>query len=192
MNCPVTKQTPAGTLSYTYDGAGHVETMQSSNANGVNVSYSYDSLGRLGTVVDHRLSGNQTTTYGYDASNVATVTYPNGVQTVLQYDDLNRVTGLAAASGAAEVTNAAGAVTDTYDYDAFGNLLNSTGSTPNVYKYRGEQYDADLGLYYLRARYYNPQTGRFMSRDPYKPRLIGLGMLFSMLTRNTMSWGENC
>jgi RHS repeat-associated protein len=30
----------------------------------------------------------------------------------------------------------------------------------------GEQYDPDLGLYYLRARYYNPATGRFMSRDP--------------------------
>jgi len=32
--------------------------------------------------------------------------------------------------------------------------------------YRGEQYDSDLGLYYLRARYYNPGTGRFLSRDP--------------------------
>jgi RHS repeat-associated protein len=32
--------------------------------------------------------------------------------------------------------------------------------------YRGEQYDSDLALYYLRARYYNPNTGRFMSRDP--------------------------
>ena len=42
----------------------------------------------------------------------------------------------------------------------------STGSTPNNYLYRGEQYDSDLGLYYLRARYYNPITGRFMSRDP--------------------------
>jgi RHS repeat-associated protein len=31
--------------------------------------------------------------------------------------------------------------------------------------YRGEQYDSDLGLYYLRARYYNPATGRFLSRD---------------------------
>ncbi len=53
-----------------------------------------------------------------------------------------------------------------YDYDAFGNKINSTGSTPNNYLYRGEQYDSDLGLYYLRARYYNPTTGRFMSRDP--------------------------
>jgi RHS repeat-associated protein len=37
---------------------------------------------------------------------------------------------------------------------------------PNNYMYRGEQYDADLGLYYLRARYYNRLTGRFLSRDP--------------------------
>jgi RHS repeat-associated protein len=64
------------------------------------------------------------------------------------------------------LTNQAGVVTDTYDYDAFGNKLNSTGSTPNNYLYRGEQYDPDLGLYYLRARYYNPLTGRFLSRDP--------------------------
>ena len=41
------------------------------------------------------------------------------------------------------------------------------GTTPNNYLYRGEQYDPDLGLYYLRARYCNPITGRrFMSRDP--------------------------
>ena len=35
--------------------------------------------------------------------------------------------------------------TDTYEYDAFGNLVNSTGTTPNNYLYRGEQYDPDLG-----------------------------------------------
>ena len=61
----------------------------------------------------------------------------------------------------------AGAVTDTYEYDAFGNLLAKTGATPNAYLYRGERYDADLKLYYLRARWYNPVTGRFMTRDPY-------------------------
>ena len=33
--------------------------------------------------------------------------------------------------------------------------------------YRGEQYDSDLGLYYLRARYYNPVTGRFLNVDPF-------------------------
>jgi RHS repeat-associated protein len=70
------------------------------------------------------------------------------------------------------LTNAAGAVTDSYDYDAFGNKINSTGTTPNNFLYRGEQFDSDLGLYYLRARYYNPLTGRFMSRDPNDPQPI--------------------
>jgi RHS repeat-associated protein len=65
-----------------------------------------------------------------------------------------------------QLINLSGTVTDTYGYDAFGNLINSTGTTPNNYLYRGEQYDPDLGLYYLRARYYNPATGRFLSRDP--------------------------
>ncbi len=65
-------------------------------------------------------------------------------------------------------------VTDSYEYDAFGNEISSTGSTPNVYMYRGEAFDSDLGLYYLRARYYNPLTGRFMSRDPEDPKLIDL------------------
>jgi RHS repeat-associated protein len=37
---------------------------------------------------------------------------------------------------------------------------------PSPSFHRGEQYDPDLGLYYLRARYLNPVTGRFMSRDP--------------------------
>jgi len=63
------------------------------------------------------------------------------------------------------VDNAAGAVTDTYEYDAFGNKINSTGTTPNNYLYRGEQYDSDLGLYYL-APDTTTWTGRLLSRDP--------------------------
>jgi RHS repeat-associated protein len=64
------------------------------------------------------------------------------------------------------LTDTTGAVTDRYDYDAFGNIISQTGSTPNVYLYSGEQVDANLGLYYLRARYYLPATGRFSTSDP--------------------------
>jgi YD repeat-containing protein len=90
--------TPEGTLNYTYDAAGHVASISSGNMNGASMSYTYDDLDRLSTVVDNRLSGNNTTTYSYDnASNVATVTYPNGVQSTFTYDTLNRVTGLSLA-----------------------------------------------------------------------------------------------
>jgi len=66
------------------------------------------------------------------------------------------------------LTDSTGAVTDTYDYDAFGNLLHSTGTTPNNYLYSGEQFDRDLGFYYNRARYLNTSTGRFLSADTYE------------------------
>jgi RHS repeat-associated protein len=50
--------------------------------------------------------------------------------------------------------------------------------------YRGEQYDPDLGLYYLRARYYNPATGRFMSRDPLEGDPTGPASLHKYLYAN--------
>jgi RHS repeat-associated protein len=59
------------------------------------------------------------------------------------------------------LTDSTGAITDTYDYDAFGNLISSTGSTPNNYLFAGEQFDPALGIYYNRARYYDQRQGRF-------------------------------
>jgi len=63
-----------------------------------------------------------------------------------------------------------GAITDRYTYDAFGVLLAHQGTSDNAYLYRGEQYDADLGLTYLRARFYNPDSGRFWNQDTYEGR----------------------
>ena len=63
--------------------------------------------------------------------------------------------------------NPAGSTTDTYMYDAFGNLIASNGTPASAYLYCGEQFDSDLGLYYLRARYFNPNTGRFWTMDTY-------------------------
>lgn len=51
------------------------------------------------------------------------------------------------------LSDATGAVTDTYSYDAWGNQLTKTGDTTNEYLYNGESWDANTGLYYLRARY---------------------------------------
>ena len=58
--------------------------------------------------------------------------------------------------------------TDTYDYDAFGNLIHPTGTTPNNYLFAGEQFDPDLNLYYNRARYLNTGTGRFWNMDSFE------------------------
>jgi RHS repeat-associated protein len=59
-----------------------------------------------------------------------------------------------------------GDVVNTYDYDVFGALRDSSGSQANDFTFAGEQVDDSTGLQYLRARYYDMETGRFIARDP--------------------------
>ncbi len=59
-------------------------------------------------------------------------------------------------------------ITDSYSYDAYGNLLEKEGDTENELLYTGEQYNSATGLYYLRARYMNPGTGTFISMDSHR------------------------
>ncbi|HLO15314.1 MAG TPA: RHS repeat-associated core domain-containing protein [Anaerolineales bacterium] len=64
-------------------------------------------------------------------------------------------------------TSSPATVTDSYSYNAFGDLATSSGTTVNSYRYTGQQFDSLTGLYDLRARYYNPALGRFLSQDTY-------------------------
>ncbi len=65
------------------------------------------------------------------------------------------------------LSDASGTLTDRYDYEAFGQLLNETGTTENSYRFAGEQLDQILDQYYLRARYYNQYAGRFTQMDTW-------------------------
>ncbi len=65
-----------------------------------------------------------------------------------------------------ELTDLDELVTDSYLYDAYGRSLAVTGSTENAYRFVGEQFDPNVGLYYLRARYYDQNIGRFITTDP--------------------------
>jgi len=59
-------------------------------------------------------------------------------------------------------------ITDTYTFNAFGELTFRTGVTENNYLYAGEQFDWLTQMYYLRARYMDPSTGTFISMDPFQ------------------------
>lgn len=58
-------------------------------------------------------------------------------------------------------------ISERYSYDAFGSLRSSPTNPATSQRYTGQQYDQASGLYQMRARYYNPVDGRFLSRDPY-------------------------
>ncbi len=74
------------------------------------------------------------------------------------YDGHGNVVNLLGSSGVEKV----------YDYDAYGNQLSIETGDENPFRYCGEYYDEETGLIYLRARYYSPETGRFISQDPAK------------------------
>ena len=99
----------------------------------------------------------------------------NGVKSYYLYDGFDSVRML---------TDEGGNVTDTYTFDAFGNLTESTGDTENSYLYCGEQFDSFTGLYYLRARYMNPSTGTFITMDEYSGSVFEPVILHKYLYAN--------
>ena len=66
------------------------------------------------------------------------------------------------------ITDESGAIVNTYSYNAFGTALICDEKVSNAFRYTGEYYDAESGLYYLRARYMNPETGTFTQEDTYQ------------------------
>lgn len=143
-----------GHVVYAYDASG---IRIGKTENGASTQYRIDhntAYARVMDETDGTVSGHYV--YGDDLISVRR----DGVgKRYYLYDGHMSVRGLA---------DETGAVTDTYDYDAFGVLLASTGSTPNEFRYAGEQYDATVGFYYLRARYYDPSSGRFATMDTWE------------------------
>ncbi|MCM1440225.1 MAG: RHS repeat-associated core domain-containing protein, partial [Roseburia sp.] len=66
-----------------------------------------------------------------------------------------------------QLTDEGGKVIKTYEYDSFGNEVKPEKKDDNPFRYCGEYYDRETGEVYLRARYYIPSAGRFLTRDSY-------------------------
>lgn len=66
-----------------------------------------------------------------------------------------------------QLTDEDGKVTRGYEYDTFGNEIDLDGKDDNPFRYCGEYLDKETGEIYLRARYYQPAVGRFLTRDTY-------------------------
>jgi RHS repeat-associated protein len=146
-----------GPLStYSYDGDG---VRIGASLGGVAVHYLLDRLGAVPTVLEER-----------DGSGGLVASYVRAGGLVSQKRGSVRSFYAPDALGSTRaLTSAAGVVTDTYTYDAFGSLQAHTGSTPNDFLFAGEQFDSSTGLYFLRARSYDPFAGRFTGADPVPP-----------------------
>ena len=177
---------------FTYDRQGGI--IKETNPSGIR-RFAYDSRHRQTKVEtkDGNVQENR-----YDVENLRFELLENGKRTRFVYHDGellheeggkdNRQTGYHLGAGieaftraeetfyyqqdeqlsTAFITGRNGAVHNSYQYDAFGNELETAGQLQNRIRYTGQQYDKIIGQYYLRARYYNPVLGRFMQEDTYQ------------------------
>jgi len=170
----LSKRNGSGTTSYAWDFENRLTSV--TLPTGSLVTFKYDPFGRR----INKTFPAGSTTYVYDGDNIIEeltgstgtlserYTYGPGVDEPLvgqrqplifyyEADGLGSVTSL---------TTPTGTVAATYTYDSFGFMTNSTGSATNWFRYTARQFDSDTALYYYRARYYDPTTGRFLSEDP--------------------------
>jgi len=146
-----------GAVVIVYDGDGN---RVSETVGGVTTKYLVDTANSTGyaQVVDELQNGTVSRTYSFGLERISETQSINGTTTTRFY-------GYDGQGSVRQLTSSTGVVTDRYDYDTFGNLINSSGSTPNNYLFAGEQFAPALGVYYNRARYLNTPTGRFWSID---------------------------
>src|SRR3972149_4478692 len=143
---------------------------------GTNYTYAYDPLGQRvkrvaggaetryitvgGTVLaEMDASNNITAYYVYGMGLISKVT-PQGAAYYYHYDNLGSTIA---------ITDSSGNIINKYAYDAFGKVLSQVEGVANPFKYVGAfgVMDEGNGLLYMRARYYDPATGRFIIIDPF-------------------------
>jgi RHS repeat-associated protein len=174
----VTKTDSTGARNYTWDFENRLSSVVLPGSGGT-ATFKYDPFGRRIQKAFTQNSTTTTTNYLYDGANTieeldgssnevarysqgATVDEElaqtrGGSTTYYERDGIGSVTSL---------SSSAGVPVDTYKYDTFGNLVASTGSVTNPFRYTGRDYDAETGLSYYRARYYDSANGRFLNEDP--------------------------
>ena len=161
----------ATTASYTYDDEDRLIGVTSGAGL---IAYAYDPFGRrIGKNVNGTI-----TNYVYDHQNIL-AEYDGGSNLKARYTQgINIDEPLAIKQGAStyyyhadglgsvvNLTSTQGKSVQTYAYDSFGNVT-PTGSVSQPFAFTGREYDQETGLYYYRARYYDPKAGRFITKDP--------------------------
>jgi RHS repeat-associated protein len=169
----LSKTEGADVTQYTWDYENRLTQVTLSNNS--TVSFKYDPFGRR----IQKSSAMGTTNYFYDRANIieerdavgAVVTrYVQGTgidEPLAMWHSIATYYFEVDASGSVtSLSDASGIVAESYDYDAYGSITNSTSMLGNPFRFGGRELDDETGLYYLRARYFDSHVGRFLSADP--------------------------
>lgn len=161
-------------IAYAYNDDG-IRTEKT--VGGVTTKYHLD-----GDYVTYETDGTDEIYYTYDANDNLISMNLNGAEYVYVRNLQGDIMGLIDEEGVVVVS---------YTYDTWGQMVSITGAQAdtvgekNPYRYRGYLYDSETGLYYLNARYYNPEWGRFLNADSYG------GISGELLSHNVFAYVKN-
>lgn len=146
------------TTEYRYDGVGN-RLSKIEVGNWLTKRYVLDISSDLPNVIAETDENRNITAYYIYGLGLTSKVMPDGTAYYYHYDSRGSTVAL---------TDAGQNITDAYAYDPFGKVVNSTGSTSNPFRYVGRYglMDEGNGLTYIRARYYMPELGRFITKDP--------------------------
>lgn len=166
------KDIASGICYYSYDRFNRMVKASPVGASAAEYSYNGEGL-RVEKIADGK-----TTRYLYEYDKVVLEVDEKVRQTARNVHGLNAISRTVDGTisyylynGHADVTaliDEGGTIKGTYYYDAFGNIVETTGTLNNSITYAGYQYDKETGLYYLNSRMYDPKTARFMQEDSYR------------------------
>ena len=140
--------------TYAYNGDG---LRMSKTAAGVATHFTWDTVPALPrTLVETTPAGTNDYVYGPGGLPVEQVN-PDGSVAYIHHDQQGSTRLL---------TDGSGVVRATYSFDVFGSTTSHSGSASTSLLYAGQYRDAETNFYYLRARYYDPASAQFLSRDP--------------------------
>ena len=160
-----------GMDTFIYDG---LNRLIAANVNDVEATYTYKADGlRISKTVDgittkHIWNGNKIS-IELNASDAVIAKYIHGLNLIAAESNGFRTYYLFDAHGdVTHLTDSLGAVLRAYRYNAYGVEINPNPNDSNPFRYCGEYFDEETGNYYLRARYYDPRIGRFITEDPIR------------------------
>ena len=144
------------TFSYAYDGNG---MRYEKTVNGVKTQYYWN-----GDQLLMESKNGKRTWYIYGITGVEGMVVENDSVGTYYYFDKNTLGDIVA------VRDGNGTIVAEYAYDAWGNILQETGTKASInpFRYRGYYYDVETGFYYLQTRYYDPTICRFINTDNYE------------------------
>lgn len=164
----LTKADSSGTTTYTWDFENHLTSVHPPSE--TTVTFKYDPFGRriqkAGSVFVYDganlietadASGYLVARYVFGSGiDEPFAAYRSGTWEFYEADGLGSVTSLSTSTGT---------MSDNFVYDSVGNVISSTGASAQPFRYTGREWDAETGLYYYRARYYDAEIGRFLNED---------------------------